>query len=53
MRIAVIGGGATGALAAAHLIHRLGPERAKVSVIDPAPSSAAALPIRPAIPATC
>ena len=37
MRIAVIGGGATGALAAAHLVRRLGPERAKVSVIDPAP----------------
>ena len=36
MRIAVIGGGATGALAAAHLIRRLGGERAKVSVIDPA-----------------
>ena len=38
MRIAVIGGGATGALAAAHLIRRFGAGRVEVSVIDPAPS---------------
>ena len=38
MRVAIVGGGATGVLAAAHLVRRLGVAAADIVIIDPGES---------------